>query len=76
MTADDDRNAAAPREQASFVQLVLAVFWSFFGVRKRRHLERDAASIKPQHAIVAGVVGMVVFVLALLLVVRMILSRA
>jgi hypothetical protein len=42
-----------------------AVFWSFFGVRKRSDYEADANNLKPQHVIVAGLVSALVFVLLL-----------
>ena len=31
-----------------------AVFWSFFGVRKRSDYEADTQRLKPQHVIAAG----------------------
>ena len=43
-----------------------AVFWSFFGVRRRTDYESDAQRLKPQHVIAAGVISAVIFVLALL----------
>lgn len=42
-----------------------AVFWSFFGVRRRTDYESDAQRLKPQHVIAAGVISAVIFVLAL-----------
>ena len=42
-----------------------AVFWSFFGVRKRSDYEADTQKLKPQHVIAAGIVSAAVFVLAL-----------
>ena len=42
-----------------------AVFWSFFGVRKRADYESDTHKLKPQHVIAAGIVSAIVFVLAL-----------
>ena len=63
---------AAPRP--TFVQIVAAVFWSFFGVRKKRKLDEDAAAIKPIHVVIAGLVGGLVFVLSLILLVRMIVA--
>jgi hypothetical protein len=47
-----------------------AVFWSFFGVRKRAHYEADAKQLKPHHVIVAGLVSAAVFVLALFVLVK------
>jgi len=73
MTADDSRKEAS--RKASFAQIANAVFWSFFGVRKQRNLEEDAVTIKPHHAIIAGVIGMILFVLALLVIVRIIMAN-
>jgi hypothetical protein len=42
-----------------------AVFWSFFGVRKRADYEADARRLKPQHVIAAGIVTALAFVLLL-----------
>lgn len=42
-----------------------AVFWSFFGVRKRADYEADTQRLKPQHVIVAGIITAVAFVLVL-----------
>jgi hypothetical protein len=42
-----------------------AVFWSFFGVRKRADYEADAHKLKPQHVIAAGIVSALVFVMLL-----------
>lgn len=62
----------APRP--TFFQIVAAVFWSFFGVRKKRKLDEDAAAIKPIHVVIAGLIGGLVFVLTLILLVRMIVA--
>ena len=42
-----------------------AVFWSFFGVRKRADYESDSERLKPQHVIVAGLISAAAFVLVL-----------
>jgi Protein of unknown function (DUF2970) len=75
MNADPKRADGRP-PKAGFVHVALAVFWSFFGVRKQRNLEEDAITIKPSHAIVAGVIGMVLFVLTLVTIVRIIMAYA
>jgi hypothetical protein len=43
-----------------------AVFWSFFGVRKKAEYDKDARSLTPQAVIAAGLVSALVFVLAIL----------
>lgn len=49
-----------------------AVFWSFFGVRKRADYESDTKKLKPQHVIAAGLVSTVVFVLVLFAIVKLV----
>jgi hypothetical protein len=51
------------------LKAALAVFWSFFGVRKRRDYDADAKSLTPAQVILAGLIGGLVFVLTILLVV-------
>ena len=47
-----------------------AVFWSFFGVRKRRDYEQDSAQLNPVHIVVAGLIAAAMFVAVLILIVR------
>ena len=47
-----------------------AVFWSFFGVRKKSDYERDAAQLNPVHVIIAGVIGAALFAMVLIVIVR------
>ena len=49
-----------------------AVFWSFFGVRRRSEYEADTQRLKPQHVIAAGLVSAAVFVLVLFGVVQLV----
>jgi hypothetical protein len=51
------------------IKAALAVFWSFFGVRKRRDYDADAKNLTPAQVIIAGLIGGLVFVLTILLVV-------
>lgn len=51
------------------LKAALAVFWSFFGVRKRRDYDADAQSLTPAQVIIAGLIGAAIFVLTMLLLV-------
>ena len=53
-----------PRK-AGVLQVAKAVFWSFLGIRKRAAHENDAVTITPVQAIVAGLIGALIFVLSL-----------
>lgn len=56
-------------KKGSHFHAVLAVFWSFFGIRKRRDYDADATSLRPAQVIIAGLAGAAVFVGIMLLVV-------
>jgi hypothetical protein len=58
--------------RAGPLQVAKAVFWSFLGIRKREAHERDAVTITPVQAIVAGIIGAVILVLSLVTLVRFI----
>ena len=59
------RSPAEPKP-ATFTQVAGAVFWSFFGVRKGRHMLQDTSTIKPHHVVIVGLLSGLAFVLALL----------
>lgn len=61
---------------AGIGQVARAAFWSFFGVRKGKHLRDDAVKISPSQIVIAGVVGTVLFVLAIVTVVQVVLRMA
>jgi hypothetical protein len=61
---------------ASPLQVAKAVFWSFFGVRRRTEHEKDLAQIKPVQVVIAGLVGAAIFVFGLILLVKFIIGRA
>ena len=63
------------QRKASFGATMKAVFWSFFGIRKRSDYEKDSASLNPIHAIIAGLIGALIFIGALVLVVRFAVSQ-
>ena len=74
-----ERKADAPPVEpkaATMPQVIGAVFWSFFGVRKGKHMQRDAVTIKPLQVIVVGVALAALIVVGLLLLVRVILRVA
>jgi hypothetical protein len=62
------------QRKGSFLATMKAVFWSFFGVRKRSDYEQDAANLNPVHVIIAGLIGAAIFIGLLLLAVRFAVS--
>ena len=49
-----------------------AVFWSFFGVRKRDEYEADAKRLTPQVVVAAGLICAAAFVLLLFGIVKLV----
>jgi Protein of unknown function (DUF2970) len=70
--SDDLRQAVARR--GSFVRTFKAVAWSFFGVRKSSEYEKDIAQLNPLHVIAAGIVAAALFVVALVVLVKWVIS--
>jgi hypothetical protein len=64
----------AGRRKPSLLRTLLAVLWSFFGVRKRRDLERDVSELNPIHLVVAGVIVAALFVGALVALVNWVIK--
>jgi preprotein translocase subunit Sec61beta len=58
--------------RATPLQVAKAVFWSFFGIRKRAAYEKDAVSLTPLQVVVAGIIGAVILVLSLVTLVHFI----
>jgi len=56
---------SAPRK-AGPVEAAKAVFWSFFGVRRRNDYESDAVRLTPGQVIAMGLIGAALFIAALL----------
>ena len=51
-----------------------AVFWSFFGVRRRSDYDSDSVKLRPRDVIAAGLVSAAVFVLLLFGIVKLVTS--
>ncbi len=60
------------RRPATLLELISAVFWSFFGVRKGEAMRRDAVTIKPHQVIIVGIVFAAILVITLIVLVRII----
>ncbi len=70
----DELNKPEAR-RASFGATMKAVFWSFFGIRKRSDYEKDSTSLNPVHVVIAGLIGAALFIGALILLVRFAVSQ-
>ena len=71
----DPAEPSAPR-QATLREIVSAVLWSFFGVRKGARLKQDAVSIRPHQIIIAGIIVSALFVVLLIAIARIVVRVA
>lgn len=71
----DDLKEATKRK-ASFFATMKAVFWSFFGVRRKSGYEHDSANLNPIHVIIAGILAAVLFIGVLIAVVRFAVNQS
>ena len=78
---DPDQSPPSPHRRetpppAGFLRVMVAVFFSFLGIRRKASGERDMVTIKPVHVIVAGLLGAAIFVAVLIVLVTMITRKA
>ena len=62
-------------KKASFGATMKAVFWSFLGIRKRSDYEKDSTSLNPVHVIIAGLIGVLLFIGVLVTLVRIAVAK-
>jgi hypothetical protein len=76
--SDDERRLGEQRRErrrpVSFKRTLLAVLWSFFGVRKSKDLERDVSELNPLHVVIVGVLVAAVFVGVLFMLVQWVIK--
>jgi len=53
-------------ESASIFQVIKMVLWTMIGIRGQKGYESDVAKIKPKQAIIAGIIGAIIFVLSVI----------
>jgi amino acid transporter len=70
----DEPNKPGDRK-ASFGASMKAVFWSFFGIRKRSDYEHDSANLNPLHVIIAALIGVLLFIGVLIALVRFAVAK-
>ena len=67
-------SAPQPASGGTFWRTVRAVAWSFFGVRRGDEYQKDIQRLRPVHVIAGGLIGGVLFVLALVALVKWVIG--
>ena len=63
------------QRKGNFLRAVVAVLWSFIGLRSRAEFNKDVAQLNPIHLIAVGLVLALLFVLGLLALVNWVVSQ-
>jgi amino acid transporter len=63
------------QRKANFGATIKAVFWSFFGIRKKSDYESDAANLNPLHLVIAGILGAALFIGILVTIVHFVVAK-
>ena len=61
--------------QNSFGRAMLAVAWSFLGIRKKSGFEEDLARVSPLHVLLVGLLSGVFFVIGLIVLVNWVVAK-
>ena len=59
-----------PGEKRTFLQTMVAILWSFIGLRRRSDYEHDAEHMNPVYVIIAGLLAAVAFIVILVVAVK------
>ena len=73
--AQAELTQASPKANASFFQVMKAVLWSMLGVRQQKGFDDDTAKITLKQAVMAGLIGGLLFVVSMLTFVYFIIGQ-
>jgi amino acid transporter len=60
---------------SSFFGTVIAVSWSFLGIRKNSEYQKDLEKLNPLHIIIVAIVMVVVMVVGLIILVNFVVAK-
>ncbi|MEV4779851.1 DUF2970 domain-containing protein [Burkholderia sp. LMU1-1-1.1] len=63
------------KESASFLYSLRAVFWSFFGLRRKSDFDTDSAKLNPLHIVIAALICVAVFIGLLITIVKLVVAQ-
>jgi hypothetical protein len=63
------------QQNASFMYSMKAVFWSFFGLRRKSDFDTDSARLNPVHIVIAGLIGVAIFIGLLISIVKFVVLK-
>lgn len=67
-------NEKAAKQHRSFMATMVAVAWSFIGLRRKKDFDEDVGGLNPVYVIIGGLIGTAIFIALLLTVVHLLVS--
>lgn len=64
------------RKKGSTKHAIIGVLWAMLGVRRQKGYDEDISKITAKQAIIAGLIGVLLFILTLVTVVHFVLKAA
>ncbi|MSQ56810.1 MAG: DUF2970 domain-containing protein [Limnohabitans sp.] len=61
-------------KKGSIFRTIVAIAWSFIGIRKSSEFQEDIARITPLHIMLVGFVAIFLFVIGLMLLVKLVVT--
>lgn len=62
------------QKERSFMSTMVAVAWSFIGLRRKKDFDEDVGGLNPFYVIIAGLIGTAIFIGTLLAVVNAVVN--
>ena len=63
------------KEKASIFQVTKMVLWTMIGIRAQKGYEDDIAKITPKQAIIAGIIGAIIFIFSVISLVNLAINQ-
>jgi len=63
-------------EKSSFLYSMKGVLWAMLGVRANKGYDEDVKKISVKQAVIAGLIGVALFIATLIIVVKLVISQA
>ncbi|OWW19189.1 DUF2970 domain-containing protein [Noviherbaspirillum denitrificans] len=60
------------KKTRSFLSTMIAVAWSFIGLRRKRDFDEDVGGLNPVYVVAGGLIGTAIFIGILLTIVNMV----
>jgi hypothetical protein len=55
-----------PHQKRSFAATLMAIAWSFIGLRSKKDYDQDVTGLNPVHVLIAALIGVAIFIAVLI----------